>query len=118
LSIKQPDPAVQGDDGKAQMQVDNDVCLLPSQNKLKTLVKALMEYAEVLDWRVWHMQEEPRQDSKEGHHDQRQGQGQDQGSCCVVVQGGLAAQFGPQRQIAPCMHMQCTCWANLGEYEL
>jgi hypothetical protein len=37
------------DDSKAQMQVDDDVRLLPSQNKLKTLVKASMEYAEVLD---------------------------------------------------------------------
>jgi hypothetical protein len=47
------------------MQVDDDVRLLPSQNELKTLVKALMEYAEVLDWRVWRMQEEPGRDGKE-----------------------------------------------------
>ena len=54
------------DNGKARMQVDDDARPRPSQNELKTLVKALMEYAEVLDWRVWRMrQEEPRQDGKE-----------------------------------------------------
>lgn len=54
-----------GDHGTARMQVDDDVRPLPSQNELKTLVKALMEYAEVLDWRVWRMQEEPRREGKE-----------------------------------------------------
>lgn len=54
------------DHGKARIQVDDDARPLPSQNELKTLVKALMEYAEVLDWRVWRMQEEPRRESKEG----------------------------------------------------
>ena len=43
----------------------NDARPLPSPNELKTLVKALIEYAEVLDWRVWRMQEEPGQGSKE-----------------------------------------------------
>jgi hypothetical protein len=53
------------DNGKVRMQVDNDASPRPSQNELMTLVKALMEYAEVLDWRVWRMQqEEPRQDGK------------------------------------------------------
>jgi hypothetical protein len=82
-----------GDNGKAQMQVDNDVCLLPLQNELKTLIKALMEYAEVLDWQVWHMQEEPGQDSKERCHDQRQGQGQDQGSWWVMLEQFLLLSF-------------------------
>jgi len=54
------------DNGKVRMQVDDDARPCPSQNELKTLVKALVEYAEVLDWRVWRMQqEEPRQDGKE-----------------------------------------------------
>ncbi|KAH9985808.1 hypothetical protein BJV74DRAFT_846358 [Russula compacta] len=47
-------------DGKVQMRVYDDARPLPSQNELKTLVKALIEYAEVLDWRVWRMQEEPQ----------------------------------------------------------
>ena len=38
---------------------------LPSPNELKTLVKALIEYADVLDWRVWRMEGEPGRDSKE-----------------------------------------------------
>ena len=53
------------DNGKVRMQVDDDPCPRPSQNELKTLVKALTEYAEVLDWRVWRMQqEESRRDGK------------------------------------------------------
>ena len=52
------------DDGDVQMHRGN-VRPLPSPNELKTLVKALTEYADVLDWRVWRMEGEPRRDSKE-----------------------------------------------------
>ena len=51
--------------GVAQMRGGDDARPLPSPNELKTLVKALIEYAEVLDWRVWRMQEEPGRGSKE-----------------------------------------------------
>ncbi|KAI0295842.1 hypothetical protein B0F90DRAFT_1637226, partial [Multifurca ochricompacta] len=56
-----------GDEGdaKEQMRVDQDDHPPPTQNELKTLVMALTEYAEVLEWRVWRMQEEPGRDSKE-----------------------------------------------------
>ena len=65
ISGDESDGEPKEDNGKVRMQVDDDACPRPSQNELKTLVKALMEYAEVLDWRVWRMQqEEPRQDGK------------------------------------------------------
>lgn len=53
-----------GDDGDVQMH-GGDARPLPSPNELKTLVKALIEYADVLDWRVWRMEDEPGRDSKE-----------------------------------------------------
>ena len=53
-----------GDDGDVQMHV-GDARPLPSLSELKTLVKALTEYADVLDWRVWRMEDEPGRDSKE-----------------------------------------------------
>ncbi len=49
----------------AQMRVDEDGRVVPTQNELKTLVRGLREYAEVLDWRVWRMEDEPRPDGKE-----------------------------------------------------
>jgi len=55
----------EGDDGNVRMHVDDDARPVPSQAELKNLVKALIEYAEVLEWRVWRMEEEPRRDSKE-----------------------------------------------------
>lgn len=58
--------ANEDDDNDVQMQMDDDDARpLPSQKELRALVKALREYAEVLDWRVWRMQEEPRRDGKE-----------------------------------------------------
>ena len=51
--------------GDARMHGGEDVRPLPTPNELKTLVKALIEYAEVLDWRVWRMQEDPGRNSKE-----------------------------------------------------
>ena len=59
----EPNESDDGDgdgDGKVQVRVYDDARPLPSQNELKTLVKGLIEYAEVLDWRVWRMQEEPQ----------------------------------------------------------
>ncbi|KAF8499619.1 hypothetical protein F5888DRAFT_1633298 [Russula emetica] len=50
------------DDGDVRMH-GGDARPLPSPNELKTLVKALIEYADVLDWRVWRM--EDGRDSKE-----------------------------------------------------
>jgi len=32
--------------------------VIPTQNELEALVRSLREYAEVLDWRVWRMEEE------------------------------------------------------------
>jgi hypothetical protein len=54
-------------DDDADSESDNDKVQIPTptQNELKTLVRGLVEYAEVLDWRVWRMQEEPGQDEKE-----------------------------------------------------
>jgi len=54
-----------GDDDKVQMRVDDGARALPSQNEIKALVKALIEYAEVLDWRVWRMQDERGRDGRE-----------------------------------------------------
>ncbi|KAI9442810.1 hypothetical protein BJY52DRAFT_1216841 [Lactarius psammicola] len=51
--------------GNAQMRVDEDGRAIPTQNELKALVRALKEYAEVLDWRAWRMEEEPGPDGKE-----------------------------------------------------
>ena len=65
VSGDESDGEPNGRDGKVRMQADDDARPLPSQNELKTLVKALMEYAEVLDWRVWRMQEEPGRDGRE-----------------------------------------------------
>ncbi|KAH9963838.1 hypothetical protein BC827DRAFT_1118264, partial [Russula dissimulans] len=48
----------EGDDGKARIHVDDEARPVPSQNELKNLVKGLIEYAEVLEWRVWRMEEE------------------------------------------------------------
>jgi hypothetical protein len=53
------------DDDKVRMRVDDRARALPSQNEIKALVKALIEYAEVLDWRVWRMQEERGRDGKD-----------------------------------------------------
>ena len=39
--------------------------VIPTQNGLKTLVGGLREYAEVMDWRAWRMEEEPGVDDKE-----------------------------------------------------
>jgi hypothetical protein len=57
VSGDESDEESNGDDGDARP--------LPSPNELKTLVKALVEYADVLDWRVWRMEDEPGRDSKE-----------------------------------------------------
>jgi hypothetical protein len=59
-SDEEPD----GDNRDVQMH-GGDARPLPSPNELKTLVKALIEYADVLDWRVWRMEDEPGRDSKE-----------------------------------------------------
>jgi hypothetical protein len=78
-----------GDDGEVQMHGGDDPRPLPSPNELKTLVKALIEYAEVLDWRVWRMQEEPgckREQSSEG-------QRQDQGSWGIALERSLLRIF-------------------------
>ncbi|KAI9442629.1 hypothetical protein H4582DRAFT_2096526 [Lactarius indigo] len=53
------------DAGNAQMRVDEDGRAIPTQNELRALVRALREYAEVLDWRAWRMEEGPSTDSKE-----------------------------------------------------
>jgi hypothetical protein len=53
-----------GDDDDVQMH-GGDTQPLPLPNELKTLAKALKEYADVLDWRVWRMEDEPGRDSKE-----------------------------------------------------
>ena len=45
--------------------VGQDGRVVPTQNGLKTLVGNLREYAEVLDWRAWRMEEEPGVDDKE-----------------------------------------------------
>jgi hypothetical protein len=64
-SVSEDDPDREPDNGKVQRRVDVGGRPLPTQNELETLVLALMEYAEVLDWRVWRMKEEPGQDGKE-----------------------------------------------------
>jgi hypothetical protein len=58
------DEELNGDDGDTQMH-GGDPRPLPSPNELKTLVKALIEYADVLDWRVWRMEDETGRNSKE-----------------------------------------------------
>ena len=63
VSGDESDEEPNGDDGDMQM-LGGDARPLPSPNELKTLVKALIEYADVLDWRVWRMQDEPGRDSK------------------------------------------------------
>jgi hypothetical protein len=65
VSGEESDGEPNGDDTEVQMHGGDETRPLPSPNELKTLVKALIEYAEVLDWRVWRMQEEPGHDSKE-----------------------------------------------------
>lgn len=52
------------DDGDVQIR-GGDARPLPSPNELRTLVKGLIEYADVLDWRVWRMEDELGRDSKE-----------------------------------------------------
>ena len=64
VSEDESDEELIGDDGDGHMQ-RRDTQRLPSPNELKTLVKALIEYADVLDWRVWRMEDEPERDSKE-----------------------------------------------------
>ena len=64
VSGDESDEEPNGDDGDAQM-LGGDARPLPSPNELRTLVKALIEYADVLDWRVWRMEDEPGRDSKE-----------------------------------------------------
>jgi hypothetical protein len=44
------------DDGDVQMH-GGDARPVPSPNELKPLAKALIEYADVLDWRVWRMED-------------------------------------------------------------
>jgi hypothetical protein len=51
--------------GNAQMRVDEDGRVIPTSNELEALVGALREYAEVLDWRAWRMEEESGSDGKE-----------------------------------------------------
>ena len=58
ISGEESDGEPNGDDGEVQMHGMDDARPLPSPNELKTLVKALIEYAEVLDWRVWRMQDD------------------------------------------------------------
>jgi len=65
VSGEETDREPNRDDSDVQMHGGDDARLLPSPNELKTLVKALIEYAEVLDWRVWRMQEESGRDGKE-----------------------------------------------------
>ncbi|KAN0106968.1 hypothetical protein V8E52_010636 [Russula decolorans] len=64
ISGDESDEEPNGGDGDVQMR-GGDSRPLPSPNELKTLVKALIEYADVLDWRVWRMEDEPGRDSKE-----------------------------------------------------
>ena len=47
------------------MRVDEDGRVIPTPHELEALVRALREYAEVLDWRAWRMEEEPGPDGKE-----------------------------------------------------
>ncbi|KAH9165462.1 hypothetical protein EDB89DRAFT_2009556 [Lactarius sanguifluus] len=54
-----------GTAGNAQTRVDEDGRVIPTQNELRALVRALREYVEVLDWRAWRMEEEPSVDGKE-----------------------------------------------------
>jgi len=64
VSEDESDEEPNGGDGDVQMHgVDSRP--LPSPNELKALVKALIEYADVLDWRVWRMEDGPGRDSKE-----------------------------------------------------
>jgi hypothetical protein len=58
------DEELNGDDDDIQIH-GGDPRPLPSPNELKALVKALIEYADVLDWRVWRMEDEPGRNSKE-----------------------------------------------------
>ncbi|THH16731.1 hypothetical protein EW146_g3952 [Bondarzewia mesenterica] len=46
------------EDGDISMRTDAAGRLVPSKQDLKVLVKNLTEYAEILDWRVWRMEEE------------------------------------------------------------
>lgn len=64
VSGDESDEEPNGDDGDVQIR-GGDARPLPSPNELKTLVKGLIEYADVLDWRVWRMEDEPGRDSKE-----------------------------------------------------
>ncbi|KAH9036738.1 hypothetical protein EDB83DRAFT_2677915 [Lactarius deliciosus] len=62
------DEAILGDGpdaGNAQTRVDEDGRVIPTQNELGALVRALREYVEVLDWRAWRMEEEQGVDGKE-----------------------------------------------------
>ncbi|KAH8994725.1 hypothetical protein EDB86DRAFT_3078077 [Lactarius hatsudake] len=62
------DEAISGDGpdaGNAQTRVDEDGRVIPTQNELRALVRALREYVEVLDWRAWRMEEEPGVNGKE-----------------------------------------------------
>ena len=51
--------------GNAQMRLDENGQIIPTPNELKELVRALREYAEVLGWRAWRMEEEPGPEGKE-----------------------------------------------------
>ena len=64
VSEDESDEGPNGCDGDVQMH-GGDARPLPSPNELKALVKNLMEYADVLDWRVWRMNDGPGRDSKE-----------------------------------------------------
>lgn len=44
---------------------DEDGRAVPTPNELRALVGGLREYAAVLDWRAWRMEEEPGMDDKE-----------------------------------------------------
>ncbi|KAI9510943.1 hypothetical protein F5148DRAFT_975965 [Russula earlei] len=85
VSGAESDGEPNGDDGKVRTHVD--ARHLPSQNELKTLVKALIEYAEVLEWRVWRMQEEHEGGSKENR--------------TVKDKDNARAAGGPVRAISP-----------------
>jgi hypothetical protein len=63
VSGDESDEEPNGDDGDVQMH-GGDARPLPSSNELKTLIKALIEYADVLDWRVWRMEGEPGRDTE------------------------------------------------------
>jgi len=65
ISGEESDGEPNGDDNEVQMHGGGDARPLPSPNELRTLVKTLIEYAEVLDWRVWRMQEESGRNSEE-----------------------------------------------------